>query len=326
MKKLTISPSPHIQGDESTSRIMLDVIIALIPAFIISLLFFGLGALKVTLVAALSCLLFEYLIQKYILKMPLSITDNSALLTGILLAFNLPSGYPVWMTILGSLIAIGVAKMSFGGLGQNPFNPALVGRVFLLISFPVATTQWEVPNFLNSGIDATTGATILGVLKESVSRGIPVSQILHNYNLNDLFLGEMGGSLGEISALGLIIGGAYLLYRKVITWHIPFSFIGTFLALTSVFWLINPDKFAPPHLHLVTGGVLLGAIFMATDMVTSPMSFKGQLLFGFGCGLLTVLIRLFGSYPEGVSFAILIMNALVPLIDKLIKPTRFGRA
>ncbi len=326
MKKLTVSLSPHIQGEENTQRIMLDVILALVPAFLVSLLFFGFAALKVTLVAALSCVLFEYLIQKYLLKTQVSIADNSALLTGILLAFNLPAGYPIWMTILGSLVAIGVAKMSFGGLGQNPFNPALIGRVFLLISFPVATTQWQIPAFLNSGIDATTGATILGVLKESVSRGIPVSHVLQNYNLQDLFLGKMGGSLGEISALALLLGGAYLLYRKVITWHIPVSFLGTFLLLTTIFWTLNPDKFAPPHLHLITGGILLGAIFMATDMVTSPMTFKGQIIFGFGCGLLTVLIRLFGSYPEGVSFAILIMNALVPLIDKFVKPTRFGRA
>lgn len=325
MKNLTISPSPHIQGSETTPRIMLDVLIALVPAFIVSLLFFGLGTLKVTLVAAASCVLFEYLIQKYLLKSKISIGDNSALLTGVLLAFNLPAGYPAWMTIVGCLVAIGVAKLSFGGLGQNPFNPALIGRVFLLISFPVATTSWEAPKFLTSGIDATTGATILGVLKESVGRGIPVSQILNNYSLQDLFLGKMGGSLGEISALALILGGIYLLYRKVISWHTPGSFLGTFLILTTIFWYLNPERFAPPHLHLVTGGILLGAIFMATDMVTSPMTHRGQILFGIGCGLLTVLIRLFGAYPEGVSFAILIMNALVPLIDKFFKPNRFGR-
>lgn len=325
MKKLTVSPSPHIQGPEATERIMLDVLLALIPAFIVSILFFGLGALKVTLVAAISCVLFEFLIQKYLLKTKVSIRDNSALLTGVLLAFNLPAGYPAWMTIIGCLVAIGVAKMSFGGLGQNLFNPALVARVFLLISFPVATTMWEAPSFLASGIDATTGATILGVLKESVGRGIPVSQILGSYNLENFFLGKMGGSLGEVSALALLLGGAYLLYRKVITWHIPVSFLGTFLILTAIFWYINPERFAPPHLHLVSGGILLGAIFMATDMVTSPMSTKGQIVFGLGCGLLTVLIRLFGAYPEGVSFAILIMNATVPLIDKFFKPTRFGR-
>lgn len=325
MKLLTISPSPHIQSNESTQRIMLDVLIALVPAFIISILFFGLGALKVVLTAAIACVLFEALIQKFLLKTKIQVMDGSALLTGVLLAFNLPAGYPIWMTLVGSLVAVGIAKLSFGGLGQNPFNPALVGRVFLLISFPVATTLWPKPALLQLTTDGTTGATILGLLKEGVSAGVPVSQILGTTGLTDLFMGQMGGSLGEISTLALLLGGVYLLYRRVITWHIPLSFLLSVFVLSGIFWMVNPEMYAPPFFHLVTGGVMLGALFMATDMVTSPMSNSGQILFGIGCGILTILIRVFGVYPEGVSFAILIMNAVVPLIDKFLKPKRYGR-
>ncbi len=325
MKLLTISPSPHVQSDESTQRIMFDVIIALIPAFIVSILFFGMGALKVVITAALACVIFEALIQKYLLKTKVQIMDGSAILTGVLLAFNLPAGYPIWMTIIGALVAIGIAKMSFGGLGQNPFNPALVARVFLLISFPVATTLWPKPELMQLIPDGATGATVLGVLKEGVSAGVPVGQILGATNFTQLFVGKMGGSLGEISALALTIGGIYMLYRKVITWHIPVMFLLTVFVLTGIFWMVNPVTYAPPFFHLISGGVMLGAIFMATDMVTSPMSNSAQIVYGIGCGLITVLIRLFGAYPEGVSFAILIMNALVPLLDKFLKPKRYGR-
>lgn len=324
MSKLIVSPSPHITSAESTSRIMLDVIIALIPAFIVSIIFFGLNSIIVTVTAILACLFFEYIIQKYMMKVKVTISDYSALLTGLLLAFNLPANYPIWMTIVGSFVAIAVAKISFGGIGNNLFNPALVGRVFLLISFPVATTLWPRPTFLNFSVDAETGPTILSVLKESIGNGQTVNDVMGAYNYADLFLGKTGGSLGEISALALLIGGIYLLYRRVITWHIPVSFLATVALCATAFWFYNSNIYAPPHFHLVTGGVVLGALFMATDMVTSPMSSKGQLIFGAGCGLLTILIRLFGAYPEGVSFAILIMNAVVPLIDKMCKPKRYG--
>jgi electron transport complex protein RnfD len=243
-----------------------------------------------------------------------------------LLAFNVPTNLPIWIIIVGSLVAIGVGKMSFGGLGNNPFNPALVGRVFLLISFPVQMTSWPVPTgFSNSYTDAVTGATPLGVMKEGIGIGESVSAIMDKIPSHmELFYGHMGGSMGEIAAVALLLGFVYLLIRKVITWHIPISIIGTIAIFTGILWFVNPESNADPLFHLLTGGVLLGAIFMATDYVTSPMSVKGMWIYGIGIGLITVLIRVFGAYPEGVSFAILIMNAFVPLINSYIKPKRFG--
>jgi electron transport complex protein RnfD len=230
------------------------------------------------------------------------------------------------MIIVGSLVAIGIAKMSFGGLGKNPFNPALVGRVFLLISFPVQMTSW--PKAIESRfayLDATTGATPLAILKEGIKNGQPLSDLMKEVpGYAQMFIGNMGGSLGEISALALIIGGLYLIFKKVITWHIPGSILATVVLFTGILWMIDPTKYADPLFHLLAGGIILGAVFMATDMVTSPMTPVGQMIFGVGIGLITCLIRIFGAYPEGVSFAILIMNAFVPLIDKYVKPKRFG--
>jgi electron transport complex protein RnfD len=305
---------------------MLKVVVALIPAFITSVIYFGIGAIIVTATSVASCLLFEFLIQRYVLKKPLSITDGSALVTGILLAFNLPSNIPVLIIVIGSFISIAVAKMTFGGLGNNPFNPALVGRVFMLVSFPVQMTSWPVPKGFGTGyLDAVTGATPLAVIKEGLKNGEPLSSLMNQIPTPaQMFLGNMGGSLGEVAAIALLIGFVYLLVRKVITWHIPVSIIGTMAIFTTILWLINPEKNADPTFHVLAGGVLLGAIFMATDYVTSPMNPKSMILYGCCIGILTVIIRVWGAYPEGVSFAILIMNAFVPLMNAYIKPKRFG--
>lgn len=323
---LTVSYSPHLSGSESVQKIMHRVLIAMVPAFAASLVFFGVGALVVTGIAVVSCMAFEYLINRFMFKAESTLWDGSAAVTGVLLAFNVPGNLPPWMIVIGSLVAIGVAKMSFGGLGKNPFNPALVGRVFLLISFPVQMTSW--PKAIESRfdyLDAATGATPLAILKEGIKNGQPLSELMKEVpGYTHLFLGNMGGSLGEISALALIIGGLYLIYKKVITWHIPVSILATVVLFTGALWFIDPGKYADPLFHLLAGGIMLGAIFMATDMVTSPMTPVGQIIFGAGIGLITCLIRIFGSYPEGVSFAILIMNAFVPLIDKYVKPKRFG--
>jgi electron transport complex protein RnfD len=305
---------------------MYDVVIALIPAFLVSLYVFGIGALVVTSVAVISCLLFEYLIQKYLLKTAVTIGDGSALITGILLAFNLPASLPIWMIIVGSLVAIGIAKLSFGGLGFNIFNPALVGRVFLLISFPVQMTMWPNPIDNQRTIyDAATGATPLGIIKEGLMFGETMTEISTKIpSVLDMLLGLTGGSLGEMSALALIIGGLFLIIRKVISWHIPLVMIMTIALITGVFWRLDPQQYANPLIHVLSGGAILGAFFMATDLVTSPMTKKGMVIFAIGIGLLTVVIRLFGAYPEGVSFAIIIMNAFVPLINNYFKPRRFG--
>jgi len=326
MNKLFISPSPHVYEDTTVKRLMFDVVIAMLPALAFSIYFFGMGAIIVTLTAVVSCLAFEWLIQKFILKQQPTISDGSALVTGILLAFNVPTNLPIGIIIIGSLVAIGVGKMSFGGLGNNPFNPALVGRVFLLISFPVQMTSWPVPTgFSNSYTDAVTGATPLGIMKEGIGAGKAVSELMAEIPSHmELFYGHMGGSMGEIAAVALLIGFAYLLIRKVITWHIPVIVIGTIAIFTGILWMVNPESNADPMFHLLTGGVMLGAIFMATDYVTSPMSVKGMWIYGIGIGVITVPIRVFGAYPEGVSFAILIMNAFVPLINAYIKPKRFG--
>ena len=315
-KQFIISPSPHIHSGDSISKNMYGVLIALIPAFLVSLYFFGLGALIVTIISVASCVLCEFLIQKYMLKREPTIWDGSAMLTGVLLAFNLPSNLPVWIIILGAIVAIGVGKMSFGGLGNNPFNPALVGRVFLLISFPVQMTSWPVPTPFNTVyLDAVTGATPLAMIKDKFGQ-IPSTV--------DLLLGNMAGSLGEVSAIALLIGLIYMLVRKIITWQIPISILTTVFIFTGILYLVNPETYASPIIHLLSGGLLLGAIFMATDYVTSPMTKRGMIIYGIGIGIITVVIRVFGAYPEGVSFAILIMNAFVPLINTYIKPKRFG--
>lgn len=326
MPTTIISASPHVHSSRTSKKLMYDVLIALSPAFLVSIYVFGIGALLVTAVAVAACVFFEFIIQKYILKTVLTITDGSALVTGVLLAFNLPSNLPVWMIIVGSLVAIGIAKSSFGGLGFNIFNPALVGRVFLLISFPVQMTSWPTA-IENQGklVDAVTGATPLGIVKEGLQMGETITSLASQIPSNmDLLIGITGGSLGEISAFALVLGGIYLLIRKVISWHIPVSMLGSIALITGVFWLVNPDLYASPLFHILTGGVLLGAFYMATDLVTSPMTRKGMVVFAVGIGVITVVIRLFGAYPEGVSFAILIMNAFVPLINTYFKPRRFG--
>jgi len=323
---LNVSFSPHTHGKETTRKLMLGVVIALLPALFTSIFYFGYGAIIVTTTSIVSCLLFEYLIQRFIFRKPISITDGSALVTGLLLAFNLPSNIPVWIIVIGSFVSIAVAKMTFGGLGNNPFNPALVGRVFMLISFPVQMTSWPVPAGFGTGYaDAITGATPLAIVKEGLKNGESISQLVTQIPTPaQMFLGNIGGSLGEVAAVALLIGFAYLLIKKIITWHIPVSVIGSLAIFTTILWLINPEKNADPMFHILAGGVLLGAIFMATDYVTSPMNPKTMIIYGCGIGVLTVIIRVWGVYPEGVSFAILIMNAFVPLLNAYIKPKRFG--
>ena len=323
---IIVSASPHVHSDRTSKKLMYDVVIALIPAFLVSIYVFGIGALIVTSVAVISCLLFEYVIQKYLLKTEVTIADGSALITGLLLAFNLPSNLPIWMIISGSLVAIGIAKLSFGGLGFNIFNPALVGRVFLLVAFPVQMTSWPSAMVNNTTlVDAVTGATSLGMIKEGLLFGETMTQISSKIpSTMDMLFGFTGGSIGEISALALLLGGLFLIFRKVISWHIPITVLATMAAMTGIFWLINPQHYANPLIHILSGGALIGAFFMATDLVTSPMTKKGMVVFAIGIGIITVVIRLWGAYPEGVSFAILIMNAFVPLINKYFKPRRFG--
>ena len=323
-KKLIVSLSPHLHGADSVQKNMYGVCIALVPALLVSLWFFGLGAAVVLATSVLSCVLIEWVISKFILKETrLSIADGSAVLTGLLLGFNLPSNLPVWMVVIGALVAIGIGKMTFGGLGCNPFNPALVGRVFLLISFPVQMTLWPVPGQVGSYLDAETAATPLALVKAAIKSGDP--SLLQNLpSFQDMLIGHGGGSLGEVSAIALLLGLAFMLWRKIVTWHIPVSILTTVFVLSGLMHLYNP-AYASPCTMLVTGGLMLGACFMATDYVTSPMTAKGQIIYGVAIGFLTVVIRLFGAYPEGMSFAILIMNAFTPLINTYCKPKRFGR-
>ncbi|MFC0876005.1 RnfABCDGE type electron transport complex subunit D [Saccharicrinis sp. FJH2] len=325
MSKITVAPSPHVHSGDSISKNMYYVLLALIPAFAVSIFNFGLGSIVVMAISVASCLVFEYVIAKYILKTEPSITDGSALITGVLLAFNVPSNLPFWIIIIGALVAIGVAKMSFGGLGNNLFNPALVGRVFLLISFPVQMTSWPIPGADRLAYtDVTTGATPLAIIKEGLANGDSYTSLLGKLpSYIDMLFGYTGGSAGEMAAAALILGLIFMLWKKVITWHIPVSIIGTVAIFTSLLYYLGAPS-ADPIVHLLSGGLMLGAIFMATDYVTSPMSNKGMIIYGIGIGVITVVIRVFGAYPEGISFAILIMNAFVPIIDMYIKPKRFG--
>ena len=322
--KLLVSLSPHDHANDSVQKNMYGVLIALVPAFLVSLYAFGLGALLVTAVSVAACVFFEWAITKYILKRErTTVTDGSAIITGVLLAFNVPSNLPIWIIILGALFAIGVGKMSFGGLGCNPFNPALAGRIFLLISFPVQMTSWPVAGQLTSYVDAQTAATPLSLMKQAVN-GNP-SALSDLPDAISMLLGNnMGGSLGEISALALLLGGAYMIWKKIITWHIPVSILVTVFVFAGIMYLVDPAVYPSPEYHLLSGGLMLGAIFMATDYVTSPMSRRGQLIYGVCIGLITMVIRLWGSYPEGMSFAIFIMNGFVPLINTYVKPQRFS--
>ena len=334
MGKSIVSLSPHAHGTDSVEKNMYGVLIALIPALIASLYFFGLGAAVVLCTSVLACVCFEWLIAKFILKRErTTITDGSAILTGLLLGFNLPSNLPIWIIIIGALVAIGIGKMTFGGIGNNPFNPALVGRCFLLVSFPAQMTSWPVAGQLGSYLDATTGATPLAIMKQAIKSGNPdvLGQLPDSFSLllgnhtSQLADGSLMGSgtAGEICAIALLIGLAYMLWKKIITWHIPVSIIGTVFVFSGLLHLASP-VYANPVDVILAGGLMLGAIFMATDYVTSPMTAKGQIIYGVAIGFLTVVIRNWGSYPEGMSFAILIMNGFTPLINTYIKPKRFG--
>ena len=333
MKQFIVSPAPHFHSGDSVRKNMLLVIIALLPAYVVSILAFGWGAIITTAISIAACVLFEWLIAKFILKQKSTIGDLSAVLTGLLLAFNLPSSLPWWIVVIGALVAIGVAKMSFGGLGQNLFNPALVGRVFLLISFPAQMTTWPVPQgFATSYVDATTGATPLAAIKTLLDQGAAENKVSEALQALpkawDVLIGWMGGSLGEVSALLLLAGGVFLIITRVITWHIPVSILATvalFAAVTGWAGMLPEGLCTCQYtmLSLCTGGMMLGAWFMATDYVTSPMSNWGKIIFGIGIGLIVMVIRTWGAYPEGMSFAILIMNACVPLLN-LIRPKRFG--
>lgn len=329
MGKLIVSLSPHAHGTDSVERNMYGVIIALMPALIVSLVLFGIGSAIVCATSVLACVVFEWAIAKYILKSQrTTICDGSAILTGLLLGFNLPSNLPVWIIIIGALVAIGVGKMSFGGLGSNLFNPALVGRCFLLVSFPAQMTSWPQAGQLTSYLDAETGATPLSVMKWAIKSG-DASVLEQLPGSLSLMIGmpdscQAGaGSLGEVCGLALLLGLAFMLWRKIITWHTPVSVLLTVFVLSGLLHLSNP-AYADPIAVLFSGGLMLGAIFMATDYVTSPMCGRGQIVYGVGIGLLTVIIRNWGAYPEGMSFAILIMNAFTPLINTYIKPKRFG--
>ena len=326
MGKLVVSLSPHAHGTDTVERNMFGVVIALIPALLVSFLYFGLGSVVVCLTSVAACMFFEWAISKYMLSQEPSLTDGSAIVTGLLLGMNLPSNLPLWIIIIGALVAIGVGKMSFGGLGHNPLNPALVGRCFLLVSFPAQMTSWPLIGQLGKYSDAVTGATPLSIMKTAIKTNDPsvlnsVPDALH------LLLGNNptggAGTIGEVCALALILGLCFMLWRKIITWHIPVAIIATVFVFSGLLHLANP-VYANPLTVILSGGLMLGAIFMATDYVTSPMTHKGQIIYGVCIGFLTVVIRNWGSYPEGMSFAILIMNGFTPLINYYVKPKRFG--
>ncbi len=321
--QLYLSSSPHIHSGETTDKVMRKVIYALLPACAVAIYFFGLPALMVLLLCTLGCVAAEGISCK-LQGRNMTLGDGSAALTGILLGLNLPPSSPWWLALFGAAIAILIGKQVYGGLGYNPFNPALVARVVLLISFPVQMTSWTSPAPLGSDLDAVTSATPLGAMKTAVMLTGKLPELAHS-GFSQYLIGNMAGSLGEVSAIALLLGGGYLLWKRIISWHIPVAFIGSVLIIGGIFWAVSPEKYPNPLFHLLTGGLLLGALFMATDMVTSPVTDKGMLIFGFGCGLLTVLIRLFGGYPEGVSFAILLMNAATPLIDRFCRPKIYGQ-
>lgn len=328
MSNLIVSLSPHIHGNDSIKRNMYGVVIALLPALLVSFYYFGVGAAVVCITSVVSCVFFEWAINRYLLRnRNLSVLDGSAVITGLLLGFNLPSNIPVWIVVIGSLVAIGIGKMTFGGLGCNPFNPALVGRCFLLVSFPAQMTSWPVAGQQWHYMDAVTEATPLSIMKEAAKTGdatvlekLPdsLSMILGN---NGAAFG--GGSIGEVCALALLAGLAYMLWRNIITWHIPISILLTIFAFSGILHIVD-SSYADPMTVLFSGGVMLGAIFMATDYVTSPMTHKCQIIYGVSIAVLTIVIRNWGAYPEGMSFAILVMNAFTPLINMYVRPKRFG--
>ena len=328
MSKLIVSLSPHVHGTDSVERNMYGVIIALMPALLVSFYFFGVGSVVVMATSVAACVFLEWAINKYMLDNPRNtVLDGSAVLTGLLLGFNLPSNLPIWMILIGAVFAIGFAKMPFGGLGNNLFNPALVGRAALLVAFPAQMTTWPKVGQLGSYLDAETGATPLALMKQAIKSGD--ASVLDQLPTSlDLFLGnhpDGAGAMGEICALALLLGLAYMLWKKIITWHIPVSIIVTVFVFSGLMHMTSP-VYADPVSVILSGGLMLGAIFMATDYVTSPMTPKGQIIYGVCIGLLTVIIRNWGAYPEGMSFAILIMNAFTPLINNYVKPIRYGEA
>lgn len=325
-ERLLIALPPHEKSEVSVEKIMWSVVLALIPTTLAGIYFYGVRALLVTAVAVGASVLVEHLVVRYVFRRPTtSVADGSAVVTGMLLAYNVPASIPFWEIVVGAIVAIGVAKMAFGGIGNNPFNPALVGRAFMLISFPVDMTTWPVPGAarFSLSLDAVTAATPLGLVKEAGQGGLAaVAGDLPSYL--DLFLGNIGGCIGEASALAVIIGGLYLIYRGYIAWPVPLAYLGTLAITTGIAWLIDPSTYIDPLYHILAGGAMLGAWFMVTDMTTSPMSVKGRILFAAIAGVLAGLIRLFGGFPEGVSYSILIMNAFVPVIDRHLKPRKFG--
>ena len=326
-KKYIVSPNPHIHASVSTTSIMRDVIIALCPALIVSVLAYGWAELLVVAVSVLSCVLLEWAVTKWMMKRPSTVGDLSAVVTGLLLAMNLPSAIPLWIVFIGAFVAICVAKLPFGGIGQNVFNPAITGRVFLLVSFPAQMTNWQpTPGFIPIP-DAVSGATPLSALKEAIKSGstIPEFMSANNYDLAS-FLWDAGASAGEISAGALLIGFVYLLIRRVVKPWIPICVLGTMALISVIFHGINSDVYTGVQFNLLTGGAMLGALFMATDYVTSPMSTLGGIIYGIGIGLIAMMIRYFGSYPEGMSFAILLMNCTVPLLNMWFHQKKYGRA
>lgn len=316
--KLIVAPAPHVQSAQSTASIMRDVIVALMPALVVSTVVFGMDVLRVVALSVAACVAFEYLIQRFLVRGPLTVSNGSAAVTGVLLAFNLPASIPWWIVVIGAFVAIAIGKMTFGGLGKNPFNPALVGRVFLLIAYPVQMTSFPMP--VNGAFDALSGATPLAAVKHGAAADV--------VGVQELLLGNMPGSLGEVAALALLVGFAYLLWRRVIRWHVPVTVLATMAVFAFVYALgkgmTGAALWQLPLFHVLAGGAILGAVFMATDYSTSPMTVRGGVIFAVGIGVITMLIRLWGAYPEGMSFAILIMNACVPLINKYVKPKRFG--
>lgn len=324
MDKLIVSPAPHVHSSDSVRRNMLNVIIALMPAYVVSMIAFGWGVIITSAISIVACVLFEYLIARFVIKQDATIGDLSAVLTGLLLAFNLPCNLPWWIVLIGAFVAIAIGKMSFGGLGQNIFNPALVGRVFLLIAFPVQMTTWPRPlGFASSYLDAQTAATPLATMKNALKAG-DASLLNELPKLWDMAAGFIGGSFGEVSAIALLVGGIYLLLTRTITWHIPVSILATVAVVAGLMYWCGMPGAASPEYHLLAGGLMLGAIFMATDYVTSPMTAWGQIIYGIGIGFIVMVIRTWGAYPEGVSFAILIMNGFTPIINIYVRPKRFG--
>jgi electron transport complex protein RnfD len=336
-ERTLLRSSPHALSPEQIPHVMWTVVVALVPASAAACWFFGLRALLIIIGAVIACVVFEYVLLRTRIDAHRALRlsmDGSAVVTGVLLALNLPASSPWWLVLIGALVAMLLGKHLFGGLGQNIFNPALVARVFLLLAFPAQMTTWlyprsgaqfmQLPQLTAANLDAVTGATPLGMIKADGLQAFLDWAADSGTTLWSMLIGHTGGSLGETSALLLLVGAGLLFWRGYISWHVPVTYIATVFVLTGIMWLINPNYYANPVLHILSAGLFLGAFFMATDMVTSPVSAKGMIIFGFGCGLITALIRLFGAFPEGVSFAILIMNGLTPLIDRYTKPSKFG--